>query len=599
MKKIGITLLAAAAVCAACTREEIPTSNEVVNPADDDAGDDISQVSFDRLVTVTFSAAGATVSGHESSDSLSVIQDGNHVTVTDIGKAEIIEYELSGTAADGSFTLYSQRKQAIRLSGVSLTNPAGAAINNQSGKRTFIVLEGENALTDGSDAAYAVPETEDCKAVFFSEGQLVISGTGALSVKALNKLGKSAIASDDYVHVMEEPTIRVTAGSGAGHGIRGKDYVRISGGDIDISTAAAMKKGISSEGCVLVEGGSTAITVTGGTAYDSEDKEYKGSAGIRADNYFGMTGGTLTITNSGAGGKGISAGSYDFDAKTHQVADSYISGGTLRISTTGSETNDVSAKGIKIGWVTKSGTGDRAKVTAYAGNLLISGGDIVVSAAKSEGVEAKGNLTISGGSLWVSSTGDDAINAQAELNVTDGYVYAYSSANDAMDSNHDTNISGGYVFAISTRGTPEVAIDANTEDRYKLNITGGVVVAYGGLESGYSSSNTVRTLAGTAGAWNALWNGSSFIAAFKAPADLSSFAVCAPSLSGGYKDVHVGEAIFCNGVWATSGISDGTAVDLTDYTGGGNGPGGDGPGGDSPGGGGWPGGGGPGGGRPW
>ena len=546
---------------------------------DSASDDDISNTTFTRLVTVTYSSSGASVSGYSAvSDLFTVVTSGNQVTITYTG-SENVAYKLSGTASDGFFKLYSSKKQAIWLSGVSITNSAGAAINNQSGKRTFVYVEGSNSLADGSSAAYSTSSDEDMKGVFFSEGQLIFSGSGSLSINAGNSKGKSGIASDDYVRFMSSPSVTVTSGSSAGHGIRGKEYVQLSNGTLNITTKAAMKKGITSEDYVLVEGGTTVINVSGGTAYDSDDAEYKGSAGIKADNYFAMTGGSVTITNTGAGGKGIRAGSYDYDSSSHKVADSYISGGTLSITTSGSESNDVSSKGMKIGWVTKSGSGDRAKVTGYAGNLLIKGGVVKVSAAKSEGIEAKGNIVVSGGETYVTSTGDDAINSQAEFDVTGGYVYAYSTANDAMDANHDMKISGGYVFAVTTKGAPEVALDANTEERYELYITGGVVVAYGGLESGYSSSNTVYTLSGTANAWNALYNGSSFIAAFKAPSGLSSFAVCAPSLSSGYKGVTVSGTTYCNGVWATSGISGGSAVSLTGYSGGGNGGGGGGGGG--------------------
>lgn len=544
-------------------------------PSAGDSGsdDDISNTTFTRLITVTYSSGGATVTGYSAvSDVMNVVTSGNQVTVTYTGTENVV-YKLTGTASDGFFKLYSSKKQAIWLNGVSITNSAGAAINNQSGKRTFVYVEGTNKLADGSSAAYSASNSEDMKAVFFSEGQLVFSGNGSLSVTANNAQGKSAVASDDYVRIMSCPTITVSSGSSAGHGIRGKEYVQLTEGIVNVTTKAAMKKGITSEDYVLVEGGTTTITVSGGTAYDSDDGEYKGSAGIKADNYFAMTGGTVTITNSGAGGKGIRAGSYDYDETGHTVADSYISGGTLKITTTGSESNDVSSKGIKIGWVTKSGSGDRAKVTGYAGNLLIKGGVLIVNVSKSEGVEAKGNIIISGGETYVYSSGDDAINSQAEFDVTGGYVYAHSTANDAMDANHDMKISGGYVFAVTTKGSPEVALDANTEENYKLYITGGVVVAYGGIESGYSSSHTVYTLSGTANAWNALYNGSSFIAAFKAPSGLSSFAVCAPSLSSGYKGVSVSGTTYCNGVWATSGISGGTSVSLGTYSGGGGGGG--------------------------
>ena len=288
-----------------------------------------------------------------------------------------------------------------------------------------------------------------------------------------------------------------------------------------------------------------------------------------------MTGGTVTIKNTGSGGKGVSAGSYDYDSSSHKLSDSYISGGTLNITTTGSESNDVSSKGIKIGYKQASG-----RSYVYAGNLRISGGKVIVNCSKSESIEAKGNLTFDGGETYAVSSADDAINCQGELNVNDGFVYAYSSQNDAMDSNGNMKLNGGYVFAVTTKGSPEVALDANTESGYKLYInSGATVVAYGGLESGYSASQSVYSMSGTAGAWNALYNGKSFIAAFKAPSSLSSFAVSAPSLSSGYKNVTVSGTTYCNGIWATDGISGGSSVSLSTYSGGQGGHGGGGGGG--------------------
>ena len=538
---------------------------------DPESEDDIVNTTFKRMVTVTYASSGATVTGLPTTNDITVNISGNKVTLTNTGDENVV-YRLTGTASDGFFKLYSGKKQAILLDGVSLTCSSGAAINNQSKKRTFVMVEGKNTLADGSSAAYSSGE-EDMKSVFFSEGQLVFSGTGSLTVTANNKQSKSGIVSDDYVRFMNSPTVSVTAGSSAGHGVRGKDCVQITGGNLSVNTSAAMKKAIGSDDYVLIEGGTTNITVSGGVAYDSEDKEYSGSAGIKADNYFAMTGGTVTIKNTGNGGKGISAGSYDYNTTTHAVDDSYITGGTLTITTSGSESNDVSAKGVKIGWVTKNGSGDRATVTGNAGNLKINGGKVIITSNKCEGLEAKGNMTFVGGEVYVSSGSDDAVNCQGEMNVNGGYLYAYSSGNDALDANHDLKLNGGYVFAVTSKGAPEVAIDANTEGGYKLYINSGVtMVAYGGLERNYSASQKVYSMSATANKWNALYGDNAFIAAFKTPSGASSLAVSAPSLSKGYKDVSVSSSL-CNGIWAVSGISGGTSVSLGTYNNnGGGGP---------------------------
>jgi hypothetical protein len=544
---------------------------------DPSSEDDISATTFKGKITITFSDdKGASVKGDNYGY---VTVDGNKVTVNNTN-GEALIYELTGSTSNGFFKVYGAKKQAIVLNGVSITNPDGAALNNQNKKRTFIVVKGTNTLSDGASAAYTKVGEEDLKAVLFSEAQLIFSGNGLLTVNALNNKEKSAIASDDYIRLMNNPTIKVNAGAGAGHGVKGKDYVQLTNGALVVSTAGDMKKGISTDDYVLVEGGTHLVSVSGGVAWDEEDSEYSGTACIKADNYFAMTGGSLTIKNTGNGGKGINAGSYDFDSEKHTLSDSYITGGILTVSITGKEENDVSAKGIKIGWVTKDGSGDNAKVTGYAGKLNISGGTIFVSSANGEGLEVKGDLTFAGGETYVTSTGDDAINCQGELTVNNGFVYAFSSANDAMDSNGNTKLNGGYVMAICTRGNPEVALDANTEEGKKLYINEGVtLVAYGGLEGGYSASQSVYSMSGTAGVWNALYNGKSYIAAFKAPSNISSFIVSAPSLSSGYKAVSVSGGSKCNGVWATGGITGGTEVTLSTYTGSNGFPGGGGPGG--------------------
>lgn len=544
---------------------------------DPSSDDDISTTTFKGKITICYSrTSDATVSG-DSYGYVSV--DGNKVTVNNTG-GEVLVYELTGTTTNGFFKVYGAKKQAIVLNGVSITNPDGAAINNQNKKRTFIAVYGTNTLSDSASAIYAQEGEEDLKAVLFSEAQLIFSGSGLLTVNALNRQGKSAIVTDDYIRLMDSPTIKVNSGSGAGHGFKGKDYVQLSSGSLVVSTAADMKKGITTDGYVLVEGGTHMVTMTGGVAWDDEDSEYSGTAGVKADNYFAMTGGSLTIRNTGNGGKGINAGSYDFDTENHTISDSYISGGTLTVTTTGREVNDVSAKGIKIGWVTKEGSGDRAKVTGYAGKLTISGGTVTVNSTYGEGIEVKGDLTFDGGETYVSSANEAAINSQGELTVNSGFVYAFSSGNDAMDSNGNTKLNGGYVMAICTKGSPEVAIDANTEEGKKLYInSGATVVAYGGLESGYSASQSVYSMSGTANAWNALYDGKSFIAAFKVPSNISSFIVSAPSLTSGYKGVSVSGEGKCNGVWVTDGISGGSSVSLSKYTGGNGGPGGGRPGG--------------------
>ena len=561
---------------------EMPSSDT------DSSEDNISNTRFNRLITITFSDfGGASVTGDEEGI---VSVNGNHVTTTNSGYTNAsggvdkIIYELKGTTTDGSFKMYGARKACIYLNGVSITNPSGAAINNQGKKRTFVRVDGINTLSDGSSAAYAATGSEDCKAVFFSEAQLIFSGEGTLTVNANNKQGKAGITSDDYLRFMSSPTVKVVSGSGAGHGLRGKDFVEIDAGNLDISTAANMKKGVTSDSLVVVKGGTTTVKVTGSAAYDSEDAEYNGTACIKADYAFQMSGGTVTLTNSGAGGKGIRPGShYDASEKDHTLPDSFISGGSLAITTTGARYtggsssysgnnavtggnlvisggtvsvtvggsavsgNTISSKGIKIGY--KADPSGTSKAPGGPGGPGGGGGQ---GSKGNEGIEAKGTLKITGGDVYVYSPSDDAINSGSTMTLSGGTVMGYSTKNDAIDANADMILEGGGVYAVTTAGSPEVALDA--KEGYKLYIKPGVtLVAYGGLESGYSATQSVKTATCTRNAWNGLYNGSSYIAAFKA-LSFTSVSVSAPSYSSLKTGVSVSGDTYCNGYWATSDI---------------------------------------------
>jgi uncharacterized RmlC-like cupin family protein len=249
MKKamIGLAILLAAGT--GCSKESVNNSADYGSGSSsgvsgvstlnvtEDQEDFIANTNFDRTITITFNAGGtASVSG----DAHGIVSvSGNKVTADNTSTSEKVMYRLSGTASNGFFKVYSKNKQAIVLDGVSITNPTGAAINNQGKKRCFVVVNGSNSLADGSSYT-ATPDGEDEKAAFFSEGQLVFSGEGSLEVTAK---GKAGITSDDYVSFLSSP--KVTVKSSAGHGIRGKDAVSVFDGTLDVTVSAAMKKGIA------------------------------------------------------------------------------------------------------------------------------------------------------------------------------------------------------------------------------------------------------------------------------------------------------------------------------------------------------------------
>ena len=526
----------------------------------DDTEDCIDSTTFVRTITVTFSGAGATVEG--DANGIVSIQGGG-VTVNNTKTQEKVKYILKGSTSNGFFKVYSNNKQAIVLDDVSITNPSGSAINNQGKKRCFVVVKGNNLLVDG--ASYSTPSDEDEKAAFFSEGQLIFSGTGSLEVSAK---GKSGITSDDYIHVMGSPALKVT--STAGHGIRGKDAVMVDGGELTVKVSADMKKGVTSDSLVVFNGGKTVINVSGGTALDDEEQEYKASAGVKADFAFVMNDGELTITNSGQGGKGISGD-----------GDGYFQGGKITVTVTGSNYGSSSSGGWPGGGgrpraTTTTDSSTSAKGIKFDGNIYVSGGDISVTASNHEAIEAKGVINVTGGTVYAQSK-DDAINSAGDMVIKDGHVCAYSTGNDGLDANGNLYIEGGVVYAIGS-GSPEVAIDANSEQQKKLYVSGGVLFTIGGLESGSSlSQSCYQASSWSKNTWYALTVGNATYC-FKTPSSGGSSLVVSgaskPTLESGVTPSGGTEEF--NGMAVFGGsASGGSSVSLSSYTSSsGGGPGG-------------------------
>ena len=468
-----------------------------------DENDDISTVEFTGTVQVVYSSSGATVTG--AGDEMIVTVSGCDVTITYDGEEPVV-YELSGSSSDGFFKLYSSNKQSLTLKGLSLTNPDGAAINIQSHKSTYVVVEGVNTLADGSSYSDEV-SSEDMKAAFFSEGQLLFSGSGSLTV---NATGKSGITSDDYIHFMEDgPTVKVT--SSAGHGVRGKESIIVSGGDINVSVSGTGKKGFSSDGRVYFSGGNTVIKTTGSAG--DVDGELTGVAGIKADLRFDMDGGNLEITCTGTGAKGINCDNVG-----------YFNAGTVKVTTTGSNYGSSSSQGGMPGGfpggrpgetTTDSDNSVSAKGIKFDGNLYFAGSDVTVKCSSHEGIESKGTISVTGGTIY-SYASDDAINAASDLTISGGYVCGYSTGNDGIDANGDLFVKGGVVVAVGS-GSPEVGLDANTEENHTLYIQGGTVISFGGIEDRASISQGCITTTWSSGVNYALYDGSDLVMAFTAP----------------------------------------------------------------------------------
>lgn len=371
IKKAGI-LAVVAAIFAACSSDDendITTSTEDVESTSEDVvitstnstgtaegdtdntgadeDDLVENATFEYTVQIAFSETSATIT-NPVPDDVVITQDGADVTVN--SSISEVAYEVSGTTTDGMLKMYSDKKYKLTLSDLSITNPDGPAINIQSSKTIFVVLEGTNNLTDASSYSN-IPDDEDAKAAFFSEGQLVFSGSGALNVAGNYKHG---IASDDYIRVING-TITVT--EAASDGLHTNDYIIVDGGTLNLTA--------DSDGMDCEEG------------------------------YIIINDGTFTIN---AVDDGIAA-SYDIDEEEEPddtiTPNVTINGGDIVITT--SEGEGMESKGmmtINDGSININAYDDGINAI---GHLYINGGNTYVYAKLNDAVDSNTGITVSGG----------------------------------------------------------------------------------------------------------------------------------------------------------------------------------------------------------
>ena len=185
------------------SEDDLPTSDNSTSDIDpNNEQDDVATFTGSYNIAISYSGTTASIAITDtlgntltSIDSLEITTSGAGVTINNLGH-NTIHYTLSGSSTAGFFKLYSPSRQVIELSDLTLTGMGGAAINNQSDKRTYIVLTGSNTIKDGGSYS-ATPADEDERAAFFSEGQIGVSGSGSLSITASASDGKGGLFSDD------------------------------------------------------------------------------------------------------------------------------------------------------------------------------------------------------------------------------------------------------------------------------------------------------------------------------------------------------------------------------------------------------------------
>lgn len=420
--------------------------------------------------TITLSNSSASVTGNGAT------ANGSTITITEGGT-----YAVSGTLSDGQIiveTADSADTVRIILNGVDITSSTSAPIYVKESSKVILTLaEGTtNTITDGSSYTLTDTAENEPSAAIFSKSDLVINGTGSLSVKGNYNNG---IQSKDDLAIVSG-NITVTSIDDA---IIGKDSVAIADGTFTLNAGGDGIKSTNSEktdkGYLVIQSGTFTIT--------------SGTDAIQSATLLQTDGGEYTIT-TGGGSANSSSGSTQENWgqwKQQSTADTSVDTAT---TDTESSTDD-------------SSTEQSAKAFKSAGDIIINNGTYTIDSSD-DSLHATNTITVNNGTFDIAS-GDDGAHADAELIINDGTLNitkSYEGLESAIitinsgdinvtASDDGLNVAGG-ADSSSTSGRPGENEFADTGE-FHLNINGGnlTVDSQGdGLDSNGSMTITGGTI---------------------------------------------------------------------------------------------------------
>jgi len=322
----------------------------------------------------------------------------------------------------------------------------------------------------------------DCDALKCGGLVEVTGGTVALTIEGDQSKGFNAaeVRLTGGTVTVETSGDVVLEPAGAGYdpsycsAIKADALVLLDGCAMTVTTSGLAGRGISCDGAISILSGTLDITSTGnGGTYTNEDgviDAYHGPC-LNADGDLELGGGSIHLSHSGSGGKGVS-GDSDLSIGTA------ISSPTLEVTAVGPPIplgggEYAEAKAISVDSTVVIANGQIAITTVDDAikakvQLEVNGGLINILDCK-EGMEAP-NLFINAGEIHLRSS-DDGLNATygddveyddgSILTINGGYVHLDAVRGDGIDSNGNLTFNGGTIIVHGPPNQPEVGLDVN------------------------------------------------------------------------------------------------------------------------------------------
>lgn len=448
---------------------DVLAANADTSEATAAATDTDSAGAYDASAATTITASGDSVEVSESGAGSAAVDtgDGTTVTITESGT-----YVVTGTLDDGRIVVDADDADVrIVLAGASITSADGPAIDIQdAGSAVLVLAEGTTStLADGS--SYADTGEDAATAALYSSDTLTITGTGSLDVTGSYKDG---VSSKNGLVITGGPTITVNA---VDDGVRGKDYLLVSSGRLTVTAGgdglkssedddetrgfvalgaatvivASGDDGVSATTDVTVDGTALSITAGGGQARATVSEQGPGQGG----------------PEQGAPGQDRSADSAEEDTTPSPKG---INAGVAYAQDSGSVTIDAADEGLQGAFVNVNG-----------GSLDIASGDDGVNASN-------GDSTIEGYENADSESDDGSA-----ITISGGQVQIDYASSDGIDSNGSAHVTGGEVVVGGAAGAMDGSVDANGETTL-VGVSASLAVAEGDTITVTSADGTSWTL---------------------------------------------------------------------------------------------------------
>ena len=397
-------------------------------------------------------------------------------------------YRLSGEYS-GQVKIEAAKTDTVRLvlDNAKITNSTGAAINVVSAAEAIIYTAAGTTNTVADEANYTATGDDDPDAAIYSTANLTLTGEGSLSVEG---------AYEEGIHttgglVIASGTLEVNA---ANTGIKGKDYVDITGGIVNVTAA---QDGIKSTNTDDESLGFTRLSAGSVTVSAGDD-------GFKAPHTLEISGGTLNIEKSNEGIEAQYINILDGDVTVNSTDDGINASLKDSSSDTSSDTTSGTAAAGQQTQQNQNGQVQQAPAgggAAPGGSQGSTGQNQNMPQPPADGAMPGGGggtfevvdaaINISGGTVTVNAEGD-GIDSNGTATFSGGTVTVngpVAGGNNALDSNGDLLLNGGTVTAGSTADMFEAPSSASTSGY--LKITDSSALTQGSTVQVTDSSGTV------------------------------------------------------------------------------------------------------------